>query len=91
MKNLTDPEWQWYLVAFSGAWIGITAAGWRQLPTPLKRLVGVMVPYLGLIFAFGRIREVRLLLPATVAFVPAAMVSLERWLAVSDSDDTDEV
>ena len=86
MKNLTDPEWQWYLVAFSGAWIGITAAGWRHLPAPLKRLVGVMLPYLGLIFAFGRIREVRLLLPATVAFVPAAMVALERWLVEADSE-----
>ena len=80
MKNLTDPEWQWYAAAFSGAWIGMTAVGWRHIPGPLKRLVGVMLPYLGLILAFGRIREVRLLLPATVAFVPAAMVVLERWL-----------
>lgn len=89
MKNLTNPEWQWYLVAFSGAWIGITAAGWRQLPAPLKRLVGVMLPYLALVFAFGRIREVRLLLPATVAFVPAAMVSLERWLVEASAESAE--
>ena len=47
-----------------------------------------MVPYLGLVFTFGRIREVRLLLPATVAFVPAAMVTLERWLTEASSPDS---
>jgi len=87
MKNLTDPEWQWYAVAFSGAWIGVTAVGWRHVPVPLRRLVGVMVPYMGLILTFGRIREVRLLLPATVGFVPAAMVVIERWLAVLEPRD----
>lgn len=86
MKNLTDPEWQWYAVTFSGVWIGVTAAGWRHVPRPLKRLIGVMLPYLALILAFGRIREVRLLLPATVAFVPAAMVVMERWLAELSSE-----
>lgn len=80
LRNFRSTEWQFYALFFAGAWFAIPALGWRHLPTPLKRLVLVMIPYLGLVLAFGRIREVRLLLPTTLALVPATVVVLERWL-----------
>lgn len=80
MRNLTDFEWQFYALAFAGVWYVVPLMGWRHLSHPLRRLILMMVPYLGLVLAFGRIREVRLLLPTTVAFVPAAMVVLNAWL-----------
>jgi hypothetical protein len=80
-RNLTDFEWQFYALAFAGMWYAVPLLGWKLLPPPLRRLIVMMVPYLGLVVAFGRIREVRLLLPTTVAFVPAAMVVLHKWLA----------
>ena len=80
MRNLTDFEWQFYALAFAGVWFVVPLLGWKHLSRPLRRLIVMMVPYLGLVLAFGRIREVRLLLPTTVAFVPAAMVVLNAWL-----------
>lgn len=84
LRNLRSFEWQWYALCFAGAWAAVPLLGWRHLPAPLRRLMWVMVPYLGLVLAFGRIREVRLLLPLTVAFVPATMVVLQRWLDALD-------
>jgi hypothetical protein len=46
-----------------------------------------MIPYLGLVLFFGRIREVRLLLPTTIAFIPATLVVLSQWL--NDTHDAD--
>ncbi|HCH62432.1 MAG: hypothetical protein CL927_15950 [Deltaproteobacteria bacterium] len=79
-QNFTNFEWQFYAFAFAGAWGVVPLLGWRLLPRPLRALMCMMVPYLALVLAFGRIREVRLLLPTTVAFVPAAMVVLNAWL-----------
>ena len=79
-RNFTDFEWQFYALAFAGAWFVVPLLGWKLLPRSLRALMGMMVPYLALVLAFGRIREVRLLLPTTVAFVPATMVVLNAWL-----------
>jgi hypothetical protein len=78
-NNLTRPEWIAYALSFAGAWLIVPFLGWRHLPPRIQRLILVMGPYLGLIFAFGRIREVRLLLPLCLAFIPATMLVLQRW------------
>jgi len=80
-RNLRSFEWQVYAAFFAGPWYAIPLLGWRRLTPPLRRLIVVMIPYLGLVLFFGRIREVRLLLPTTVAFIPATMVVLSQWLA----------
>ncbi len=79
-RNLTDLEWQFYAFAFAGIWFLVPLLGWKHLSGALRRLLCTMIPYLALVVAFGRIREVRLLLPTTVAFIPATMVVLKAWL-----------
>ena len=79
-RNLTDLEWQFYAFAFAGVWFLVPLLGWKHLSGALRRLICMMLPYLALVLAFGRIREVRLLLPTTVAFIPATMVVLKVWL-----------
>ena len=45
-----------------------------------------MVPYVGLLMLFGRIREVRLLLPLAIPLIPATMLLLRDWLAEEATD-----
>ena len=89
-RNLASTEWQFYALFFAGSWFAIPIAGWKHLCPRLRRLLLVMIPYLGLVLCFGRIREVRLLLPTTVAFVPAAMVALGVWLRPPESSNLAE-
>lgn len=86
MSNLTRTEWIGYALAFAGTWTLLPFLGWRSVPPRLRRLILVMGPYIGLIFAFGRIREVRLLLPMGLAFIPAMMLVLQGW----ETDAADE-
>lgn len=78
--NLHQYEWQWYAFVFAGAWTLLPLLGLRRMPRALRLLMAALVPYVVLVFAFGRIREVRLFLPLTVAFVPALM-----WLLADRS------
>ena len=79
-KNLFNFEWIWYAFSFVGPWIILPLLGIRHVPPQLRRMMAVLVPYIVLVFAFGRIREVRLWLPLTVAWVPAAVVVLNQWV-----------
>lgn len=74
--NLTEPEWLGYAALFLGAWTPLALLDLRSKPLALRRLMLAMVPYVLLILAFGRLREVRLLLPLTLPLVPAALLSL---------------
>ncbi len=78
-NNLTRTEWIAYAIAFAGAWLALPFLGWKHVPPKLRWLILVMGPYLGLILAFGRIREVRLLLPLGLAFIPAMLCVLKAW------------
>lgn len=78
--NLTEPEWLGYAALFLGAWAPLALLDLRAKPVELRRLMLVMVPYLGLVLAYGRLREVRLLLPLTLALIPAALLSLRDRL-----------
>lgn len=74
--NLSHPDWLLYAAAFFGVLWVVPGLVWRRLPTELKGLVLVLVPYVALQFLFGRVREVRLFLPLAIALVPAALI----WL-----------
>ncbi len=78
LRANANPEWLAYAAAFLGAlwvlpWIG------RDRPRALVRLAqALMITYLPLQFLFGRIREVRLLLPLAVALIPLALLALRE-------------
>ncbi|MFT5683200.1 MAG: hypothetical protein ACI8RZ_004129 [Myxococcota bacterium] len=80
VRNL-DVEWFFYALSFVGMWGLLPLLGWKKVPDVLKRLTLVMIPYVVLLMLFGRIREVRLLLPLTIPLIPAAFLVLQGWLA----------
>ena len=79
-ENLAHTEWWLYALCFTGAWLWLPLAGLGRLPPALKRLMVALLPYLALVLCFGRLREVRLLLPLCLAFVPAALFVLRQQL-----------
>jgi hypothetical protein len=79
-ENLGHTEWWLYALSFGGAWLWLPLRALPTLPPPLKRLIFALIPYLGLVLVFGRLRELRLLLPLTLAFVPAALWTLRAQL-----------
>ena len=76
--NLTNPQWIFYTLSFLGFWAMLPFTRWKEMPSELKRLLIALVPYVLLVVFFGRIREVRLLLPLCIPLVPAAMLVLQR-------------
>lgn len=72
-ENVGHPSWYAYAGAFFGAMWVLPAARWREAPAELRALALVLVPYLGLQLVFGRVREVRLLLPLSLLLVPYAL------------------
>jgi hypothetical protein len=78
--NLTHGDWVGYALLFWGLLWAAPVLAWRQSPPALRRVALVLVPYLALQFAFGRIREVRLLLPLAVALVPMGLLWLRARL-----------
>lgn len=76
-ENAAHPWWIVYAIAFFGSLWVFPVVGWSKLRPEIRRLVLVMLPYLVLQVLFGRIREVRLLLPMAIAFIPAALELLE--------------
>lgn len=78
--NLGSADWLGYALAFFGvAWIA-PLGGWRLAPPALRRAALLMLPYLALQLLFGRIREVRLLLPLALVLVPMGALWLRRAL-----------
>jgi hypothetical protein len=74
--NLGQPAWLLYAACLWGVLWVLPALRWRALPPRLRALVLVMLPYLALQLYFGRIREVRLLLPMGLALIPVLLLAL---------------
>jgi len=74
--NFNHPAWLLYAASFWGLLWAVPVLGWRRFPPELRRLALVLVPYLGLQLAFGRIRELRLLLPLGLVLVPMYLLLL---------------
>jgi hypothetical protein len=78
--NVSHPGWLLYAGAFWGLLWAAPALAWRESPPALRRVALVLVPYLALQLVFGRIREVRLLLPLAFALVPMGLLWLRARL-----------
>jgi hypothetical protein len=76
--NFGHGGWLFYALCFWGVLWLLPLLRWRSLPARLKALLLVMIPYLVLQLLFGRIREVRLLLPMALAFVPVLLLALRE-------------
>ena len=76
--NVTHPSWLLYALGFwSVLWV-LPFLRWKTLSPQLRALLLVMLPYLALQLLFGRIREVRLLLPLALALVPVGLLALQE-------------
>jgi hypothetical protein len=74
--NLAHPGWLAWAATFLGVlWIA-PALSWHRLTADLRRALAALVPYLVLVLAFGRVREVRLLLPAALVMIPTLLVAI---------------
>jgi hypothetical protein len=80
LANLSHPGWLLYALSFWGVLWLLPILRWSQLPIRLRALLLVLLPYLALQLLFGRIREVRLLLPMAIAFVPVLLLELRARL-----------
>lgn len=80
LNNLRHPAWVLYAVLFFGSLWLLPLLGWRHFPVELRRMALGLTTYLGLQLIFGRIREVRILLPLAVVLIPMAMLYFERTL-----------
>ncbi|MFH1469684.1 MAG: hypothetical protein ABIO70_35185 [Pseudomonadota bacterium] len=78
--NLTHGDWLGYALLFWGLLWAAPVLAWRESPPALRRIALVLLPYLLLQLLFGRIREVRLLLPLAVALVPMGLIWLKARL-----------
>lgn len=79
-ENLAHTEWWLFALSFAGAWLWLPLRSPTPLPAALQRMIFALLPYLGLVLVFGRLRELRLLLPLSLAFVPAALWALRGQL-----------
>jgi hypothetical protein len=62
---------------FLGGLLVVPWSGWSRRPPELRRLALVLwLTYVPLQLVFGRIREVRLLLPLAIALIPLALLAL---------------
>lgn len=78
--NFTHPTWLLYAASFFGIlWLAPWVRRSGQ-PVELRRMALLMVPYLVLQLLFGRIREVRLLLPLSLALLPLGALWLRERL-----------
>lgn len=82
-NNLAQGGWWLWVVAFVGFAPVLGWLGWADTPAPLRRLTWVSLPYLALFLLFGRVREVRLLLPMALVWAPVVIAALPRASASS--------
>jgi hypothetical protein len=80
LANLSHGGWLGYALLFWGLLWAAPVLAWRESPPALRRLALALAPYLALQLAFGRIREVRLLMPLGVVLVPMGMLWLKARL-----------
>jgi hypothetical protein len=76
LANLGNPGWLLYALSFWGVLWLLPILRWSRLPVGLRALLLVSLPYLALQLLFGRIREVRLLLPLALALIPVLLLEL---------------
>jgi hypothetical protein len=73
------PLWWVYAAGFLGAVWVLPWMGFRRRPPELQRMaIALMATHLPLQLLFGRVREVRLLLPLAVALIPLALLRLQE-------------
>lgn len=75
--NISNYHWLQYTFVFLSSWAILPILSWHKVPKKLKRLFFAMIPYIILIFLFGRIREVRLFLPLCIPLIPATIIHLK--------------
>ena len=78
--NLTKYHWLQYTFVFLSSWTILPVLYWKKIPSDLKRLLLALVPYIILVFLFGRIREVRLFLPLCIPLIPATMLYVRETI-----------
>jgi hypothetical protein len=88
LDNLSRPNWIGFAAVFFGVLWWIPVLGWREFPRELRRLALLLTPYLVLQFLFGRIREVRLLLPLSIALIPMALLYIRARLGDDPPGET---
>ncbi len=79
--NLEHPGWLLYAFSFFGLFWLAPFLRWSEYPAPLRRMAVALSPYLVLQFLFGRIREVRLLLPISMVVLPMGMLYVRSKLS----------
>ena len=86
--NLNAGWLAWALVCL-GALLIVPFARWSHSPPELRRLaIALITTYLPLQLVFGRIREVRLLLPLVLALIPLALLAVRDAHARGDGPDS---
>ena len=86
--NFTSPDWMIYFFAFLGGLPWLMIEGWPKLPAALKRWFAVLVPYIVLVVLYGRVREVRLMLPVMTVIIPAALLALRDIREASENAES---
>jgi hypothetical protein len=79
-QNFSSPMWWVYALCFFGALWLLPFRRWKEQPEELRRLLFFLVPYLILQLVFGRVREVRLLLPLAIVLIPMTLNVLRSEL-----------
>jgi hypothetical protein len=75
-ENLANPPgWLFAAVFFGVLWL-LPLLRWRRASPAVRRLTLVLLPCLLLALVFGRIREVRLFLPLSLALIPHLLEAL---------------
>jgi hypothetical protein len=90
-KNLFYAPWVIYALSFVGGWILYPLLHFRKWPKDLQRIAYVFIPYMILIVCFGRIREVRLLLPLCIPFIPAFFLTISHILQETHGDNKEAI
>ncbi|MEL6345462.1 MAG: hypothetical protein AAFV53_20305 [Myxococcota bacterium] len=83
IKHIQDNlngEWLGYAFFFVSPMMVMPTLSPRKVPAVLWRIALALVPYLLLVLVFGRVREVRLLLPLAIPFIPASLILLRDQL-----------
>mgnify|MGYP001113163627 CR=1 FL=1 len=68
-------------LVFLGPLLMLSSTSWRKRPLPLRRLAAMLtITYLPLQVVFGRLLELRLLLPLSLAYIPLAFMALRDFM-----------
>ena len=81
VANIRHPGWLLYAASFFGVLWLAPLGSWSHQPPALRYLLLGLLPYLALQLLFGRIREVRLLLPLAMVLIPMGLLEWQRRTA----------